>query len=201
LAAVQLALIEAHFGFGSRGRRRAAESLKLLPSNIDLGSLALAVAGDYVAAQESLDHLLEAFPEDTLLKNVIAPVVAAQANLNHGHPDRAIDLLRSAQPYEFGADNAGRGLMTIYLRGEAHLQMHAGKDAATEFQKIIDHPGIDAFSPLHALAYLGRARAYALDDDHTRARDAYQEFFSRWKDADVDLPILAQSRAEYAKLH
>ena len=70
----------------------------------------------------------------------------------------------------------------------------------TEFQKIIDHPGIDPFSPLHALAYLGRARAYAVQSDETRSRNAYAEFFTLWKEADSDLPILRQAKAEYAKL-
>jgi tetratricopeptide (TPR) repeat protein len=200
LAAVQLALIEAHFGYRARARERAATSLRLLSANTDLAALALAAAGDGTGAKKPMDDLLKAFPQDTLLNNAIAPVVTAQIELNHDRPRRAIDLLRSAQPYEFGADNAGRGFMAIYLRGQAYLRMHTGEDAATEFQKIIDHPGIDPFSPLHSLAYLGRARSYALQADKARARDSYAEFFTRWKNADSDLPILRQAKAEYAGL-
>ena len=197
LAAVQLALIEAHFGHRVLARRRATTSLPRLPANTDLGSVALIMAGDDTAAKKPIDRLLRSFPHDTLLRNVIAPIVAAQSEINHGHPERAIQLLRSALPFEFGADNAGRGLMAIYLRGQAHLRMRAAKDAGNEFQKIIDHPGIDPFSPLHALAYLGRARASGLEGDPARTRAAYEEFFARWKDADGDLPIMVQARAEY----
>ncbi len=200
LAAVQLALIEAHFGYRARARERSATSLNLLPGNKDLAPLALAAGGDATKAKKPLEDLLKAFPQDTLLNQVIGPVIAAQIELNHEQPKRAIDLLRSAQPFEFGADNAGRGFMAIYLRGEAHLRMHMGTDAAAEFQKIIDHPGIDPFSPLHSLAYLGRARAYALQGDRARTHDTYEEFFTRWKDADSDLPILKQAKAEYANL-
>jgi tetratricopeptide (TPR) repeat protein len=200
LAAVQLALIEAHFGYPSRARFRAAESLKLLSANTDLGSLALAAAGDDVAAKRSLQRLVKTFPRGTLLTNVVVPIISSQCELNHNRPLRAIEFLRAAQRYDFGADNAGRGLMAIYLRGQAFLRMHAGKEAQAEFQQVIDHSGIDPFSPLHALAYLGRARAYALGDDRERTRDAYKAFFTRWNGADADLPVLVQAKAEYSKL-
>ena len=200
LASVQLAIIEAHLGYPVQARKRAASSLKLLSANTDLAALALAVAGDDVGAQKVLEGLLQTRPQDTLLTNVIAPVVKAQLELKRGQPKLAINLLRSAEEQELGADNAGRGFMAIYLRGQAYLQMLAGKEAAVEFQKIIDHPGVAPFSPLHALAYLGLARAYGLENDQPRSRAAYEEFFARWKDADPDLPILIQAKAERARL-
>ena len=197
LAAVQLALIEAHFGYPAQSRLRAASSLPSLSGNTDLASLALAMAGDDLSARKPLHRLLQIFPRGTLLNNVIAPVVEAQFELKRNQPKRAIEVLRSAETYELGADNAGRSFIAIYVRGKAYLQMSAGKQAETEFQKIIDHPGIAPFSPLHALAFLGRARAYGLQGDPTRTRAAYEEFFARWKDADGDLPIMVQARAEY----
>jgi hypothetical protein len=89
----------------------------------------------------------------------------------------------------------------LYLRGQAYLLLHRGKDAAVEFQKILDHRGIVLNFPLGALAHLGLARAYALQGDTTKARTVYQDFFALWKDADPDIPVLQQAKAEYAKLH
>jgi Tfp pilus assembly protein PilF len=107
-----------------------------------------------------------------------------------------VELLQPALQYELGE---AAGLTPAYERGEAYLQMHDGKKAAEEFQKIVDHPGIDAFD--FPLANFGLARAYALEGDSGKARVKYQDFFSQWKDADPDVPLLKQSQAEYAKLH
>jgi hypothetical protein len=91
-------------------------------------------------------------------------------------------------------------LFPVYLRGQAFLALHQGREAAAEFQKYIDHPGIVMNYPLGALARVGLARAYAVQDDPVKARASYQDFFSLWKDADPDVPILKQAKAEYAKL-
>jgi hypothetical protein len=88
----------------------------------------------------------------------------------------------------------------MHVRGAAYLKAHDGTKALGEYQKILDHPGIDEVNPLLTLARLGAARAYALQGDSAKARTAYQDFFARWKDADPDIPVLKQAQAEYAKL-
>ena len=86
------------------------------------------------------------------------------------------------------------------MRGQAYLAAHQGNEAAAEFQKILDHRGVVINEPIGALAHLGLARSYALQGDAAKARTAYQDFLTLWKDADPDIPILQQAQAEYAKL-
>jgi eukaryotic-like serine/threonine-protein kinase len=99
-----------------------------------------------------------------------------------------------------GGDNAWLALYPVFVRGEAYLAAHQGKEAASEFQKIIDHRGIVLNSPIGALAHLQIARAYAMQGDTAKAKAAYQDFLTLWKDADPDIPILITAKAEYAKL-
>ena len=112
-------------------------------------------------------------------------------------PEKAIEALQAATPYELGT---AQGLLPIYIRGQAYLQAKRGAEAAAEFQKIVDHRGITPTFPEHSLAKLGLGRAYRLTGDSAKARAAYQDFFALWKDADPDVPILKEAKAEYAKL-
>src|SRR5262249_12224260 len=127
------------------------------------------------------------------------PVIRAQIALNRRDPAQAIDLLQSTTPYEL-SDAWWRILGPIYVRGEAYLLAHRGAEAAAEFQKLVDHRGLVGNSPTGALAHLQLGRAYALMGDNTRAKTQYQEFLTLWKDADPDIPIYEQAKAEYAKL-
>jgi tetratricopeptide (TPR) repeat protein len=122
--------------------------------------------------------------------------------LNAKNAANAIKLLRLAAPYELGeCEPFVSGMMyPVYLRGHAYLLAHQGNEAAAEFQRIIDHRGVVLNFPLGALAHVGLGRAYALQGDTAKARTAYQDFFALWKDADPDIPILKQAKAEYAKL-
>jgi eukaryotic-like serine/threonine-protein kinase len=117
-------------------------------------------------------------------------------------PNRAIELLEVASPIELaGATNiSNSGLWPAYVRGEAYLMLHDGNRAAAEFQKYIDHRGIVRNSQIGMLARLGLARAYTQQGNTTKARSAYQDFLTAWKDADPDIPVLIQAKAEYAKL-
>ena len=117
--------------------------------------------------------------------------------MNHDDPSGAIEILQAAVPYELSDQG---DLYPVYVRGGAYLAAHKGNEAAAEFQKIHDHPGIVVNSPIGALAHLGLGRAYALSGDKTRAKSAYQDFLTIWKGADPDIPMLKQARAEYAKL-
>jgi len=124
------------------------------------------------------------------------PMTRAAIALSHKNPAKAIELLRVVSSYELGTPR----LLPIYERGQAYLVLHNGSGAAAEFQKVIDHPGIVREFPVGALAHLGLARAYSLQGDTAKARAAYQAFLALWKDADPDIPILKQAKAEYAKL-
>ena len=116
-------------------------------------------------------------------------------------PKRALELLKMAGSIEFSQPTqVGVILCPAYLRGEAYLLLHDGKEAAAEFQKFLDHRGLVGNFPWGVLARLGLARAYALQGDTPRARSAYQDFLTLWKDADPDIPLLTQAKAEYAKL-
>ena len=130
------------------------------------------------------------------------PSIRAAIELKAKNARAAIEIVESAAPYELGqCEPFQLGMMCpVYLRGEAYLMAHRGQEATAEFQKIVDHSGIVLNFPLGALAHLGLARAYALEADAAKARENYEVFRTLWKDADPDIPILKQARAEYARL-
>jgi DNA-binding winged helix-turn-helix (wHTH) protein len=171
-----------------------------------MSALALALAGDSREATQLASELDRQFPKNTILQLNYLPTIRAAEELWKGSgridPAKAIEMLAPVTPYELGitALEEGLSLYPVYVRGQALLLARNGSAAATEFQKIIQHPGIVQNEPIGALAYLGLARAYALSHDSAQAHAAYQEFFTLWKDADPDVPILKQARAEYAKL-
>jgi eukaryotic-like serine/threonine-protein kinase len=193
------ALIQAEMGSGSQAGEFAAASSALAHgrSNMVPVAIALAMTGDAGRAKTILDDLGRRFPSDTLLHNVAIPEVTALAAMNRKAPEQAIEALGAAAPYEFGA---AQFLLPIYLRGQAYLQAKRGSEATAEFQKIVGHRGIAPTVPEHSLAKLGLGRAYMLTGDTAKAKAAYQDFFALWKDADPDIPILKQAKAEYAKL-
>ena len=115
-----------------------------------------------------------------------------------GSANKALEALVPAPPYELGS--TGFNLYPVYLRGEAYLAAHQASAAAAEFQKILDHRGVVSNEPIGALAHLGQGRAYAMQGDTAKARAAYQDFLALWKDAEPDIPILKEAKAEYAKL-
>jgi eukaryotic-like serine/threonine-protein kinase len=130
------------------------------------------------------------------------PTTRAQIALLNKNPQQAIDMLQAAVPVELGIALSTQGppcLYPVYVRGEAYLAAGQGSAAAAEFQKLLDHRGITWSCTTGALARLGLGRAYALAGDKTKAKTAYQDFFALWKDADLDIPILKEAKAEYAK--
>ena len=130
------------------------------------------------------------------------PTIHAQVALIRKDHSKAIDILQRAASYELGtpADRVSPALYPVYVRGEAYLAARQGSESAAEFQKILDHRGVAVNEPIGALAHLGLARAYALRGDTAKSRAAYQDFLTLWKDADPDIPILKEAKAEYAKL-
>jgi DNA-binding winged helix-turn-helix (wHTH) protein/tetratricopeptide (TPR) repeat protein len=193
------ALTEADFGNSRQAIDRANTAVRL-GDGIDAretAAEALAVAGDSRQSQALADDLKHRFPAHKLLNLAALPSAAATIELRANNPAKAVQTLEQAAPYdlcEFAS------LSPIYVRGQAYLGLHDGKEAAAEFQRILDHSGIDPTSQRHPLARLGLARAYALSADLDDSRKAYEEFISEWSGADPDLPILQQAKAEYARL-
>jgi eukaryotic-like serine/threonine-protein kinase len=199
------ALREALFGNGKEARERAAAALKVSRGrDVEYeAAWALAVAGDSAQAETLAKDLATRFPEDTIAQYEYVPTIQAQLALNHKDLAETLEFLQTAAPYELG--NPGNypfiSLHPIYVRGTAYLAKEgAGREAAFEFQKILDHRGAVAMEPIGALAHLQLGRAYAVAGDSTKAKAAYTDFLTLWKDADPDIPILKQAKAEYAKL-
>jgi eukaryotic-like serine/threonine-protein kinase len=162
-----------------------------------LSGSALALAGDTAKASAIADEVIKLFPLHTLINSVSLPAIRAQVEINRGNPSKAIELLRPASEYEFGSLSR---VLPNYIRAQAYLKARQGPEAAAEFQKILDHRGLCLTAPECSLSHLGLGRARALTGDNAGARTAYQDFFALWKDADPDVPILKEAKAEYAKL-
>jgi tetratricopeptide (TPR) repeat protein len=156
---------------------------------------------DTARSEKLIADLGKEFPIFTLLNQVKLPEARALNSLQRNQPAPAVAALDSARPYELGADRRLAGdFLTIYIRGEAFLHLRDGVKAAAEYQRILDHRGIDPTSVLCSQAHLGLGRAYALQGDAAKAKGAYQDFFAIWKDADADVPVLKTAKAEYEKL-
>jgi len=201
------AVWEAFYGNASLAKQLAEAALTLSNNRgVEYGAaLAFALSGDSARAQKLADDLEWRFPEDTSVRFSYLPVLRARLALNHGNPEKAIELLTVAVPNELGSPridlHANFGaLYPVYTRGEAFLAAHKGAEAAAEFQKIIDHRGIVGSDTIGALARLQLGRADAMQGDLAEARAAYEDFLTLWKDADPDVRILKQAKAEYAKL-
>jgi serine/threonine protein kinase/Tfp pilus assembly protein PilF len=198
------AVREAEFGNAGAAKQDVNAALALVPGRDVrvLSALTLARAGDIARAKAMVEQLEKSDPLNTVLKLYWLPTLKAAIELQSGNPAQAIVSLEAAAPYEFGEPPpVQEGTMyPAYLRGEAYLAAHNGSAAAGEFQKFLDHRGLLTNFPLGALAHLGLARAYAMAGDSAKAKAAYQDFLTLWKDADPDIPILKQAKAEYAKL-
>ena len=201
------ALREALFGNAYNARRKAAAARRHSTGrDVDFGlALALAYAGDTNTAQALTEDLAKKFPEDTIVQLNYLPTLRARLAISNSHPQQALDVLGVAGPYELGLPAFGfynwPNLYPVYVRGEAYLAAHQGSEAAVEFQRILDHRGIALNEPISALAHLQLGRAYTISGDTGSAKAAYQDFLTLWKDADPDVPILKQAKAEYARLH
>jgi class 3 adenylate cyclase/tetratricopeptide (TPR) repeat protein len=211
------ALREAAFGNAAEAKQSAAEGLKLTPASQAVGveaALAYALAGDTARAESLARDLNQRFPLDTQMQSLWLPAIRARMTLDRQNPTEALHHLQAAAgPIEFGAIpfvSSVSCLYPTYIRGEAYLEAGQGSAAATEFQKILDHSGIVWNCWTGALAHLGVARANALqsktsqgadaDAARVRALAAYKEFLALWQDADPNIPILREAKAEYTKL-
>jgi tetratricopeptide (TPR) repeat protein len=199
------AIREALFGNADAARQNAAAAVALAPGSLDAearAALASALAGDGIPAQSVSDDLTKRFPQDTIVQSVWLPTLRAQLELSRKNMAPSIEVLHVAAPYELGmlsSSATNSCLYPVYVRAESYLRAQQGPAAAAEFQKILDHRGLLWNCATGALAHLGLARAYALQGDTAKARAAYDDFFTLWKDADPNIPILKEAKAEYAK--
>jgi tetratricopeptide (TPR) repeat protein len=197
------AVREAFFGNASEARRRATAALDF-SKNREVeyaAAFALALAGDDPRSEAVANDLEHRFPEDTSIRFRDLPALRARLALNHRDISKAFELLQSAVAYEEGVSHSSFGaLYPIYVRGEAYLAAHRGAEASAEFQKILKHRGIVQLDPLGAVALLQLGRAFVAMGDLVKARAAYRDFLRLWKDADPDIPLLKQAKAEYTKL-
>ena len=159
--------------------------------------------GDRKKAVALADALKSRFSQDTVVQFNYLPTIYAQVALSDGDAAGAIEFLRAASPYELGIaanSNYSTYLYPVYVRGQMLLAQHQGGVAATEFQKILNWPGVVSNEPIGTLAHLGLARARAMNGETAAARTSYNRFLSLWKNADPDIPILIAAKTEYAKL-
>ena len=192
------AMTEAEMGDKERAGRLISEALGL-SSNVDVATsaaLAFALSGDFVQAKKIADKLAHDRPLDVQLQCCLVPPVRAAIALGQNNPDEAIGVLTASAPYDLGVGF----LLPAYLHGLAYLQAGKGSEAAGEFQKLLDHPGILEGEVKGALAHVQMGRAQVMMGDKDAARKSYQDFLALWKDADPDIPIYKQAKAEYAKL-
>jgi eukaryotic-like serine/threonine-protein kinase len=201
------AVCEAHAGNRAAAKERARAALELA-KNRDVeyaAAFAMALFGESAESQRLAADLEKRFPEDTPVQFEYLPTLHALSALAHQAPPDAVERLQRAVPYDFampGTAFFGKfgALYPAYIRGEAYLAAGRGQEAAVEFQKVLNHRGIVLADPIGALAHLQLGRAYGVSGDISNAKNAYRDFLVLWKDADPDIPVLKQAKAEYAKL-
>lgn len=211
------ALREAWFGNEAEARRRATTALRgsSLRDVKYLAALAFTYSGEVGRAQTLANELARQFPEDTLVQFNFLPTLRARIVLDKGNAAEAIEQLRPAAPYELGLSTQSpfnwTAMFPVFVRGEAYLAARQGPEAAAEFQRVLDHPGIVLNGPIGALARLQLGRSYELEARTSRgtdasaarakARGAYQDFLTLWNDADTDIPLLKEAKIEYGRFH
>jgi predicted Zn-dependent protease len=197
---LDLARDEALYGQSSAAKQTLDQALKLSDSK-DVKQRAAKVMvlnGQEREAQKIIHDLLHDHPADTFLSELNAPLVLAASQLNLGQAEAALQTLDRVKAFEFGAM---AGLLPNYIRALTYLRLRRPENAAGEFSAILAHRGVGSLNPILIMSQLGLARAYAMQSDAAKSRAAYQILFANWKNADPDLPILQQAKAEYAKLH
>src|SRR3974390_1707042 len=195
------------FGLPGEAQKYAEEALRLSPESKDVRAqvaLVLARDGNEAKAQSTTDDLLALYVSNTAMQKAWLPVIRAQLAMRRHREAEAVQQLETVLPYEKGqltGNSSDSCMIPAYLRGEAELALQRSRQAAMEFQKIEANPGVIGNCWSGALARLGKARADAAANANSDAKIAYQQFFTLWKDADPDIPLLKQAKLEAAKLH
>jgi hypothetical protein len=201
------AVWEAFYGNAADARRDATAAIAESKNReVEYGAaLAFALSGDSSRSEALANDLESRFPEDTSVRFSYLPTIRGILAINHGEPSKSVELLQVAVPYELGTQRSTihgffGALYPIFVRGNAYLAARRGADAASEFHKILAHPGIVVSDPVGLLAHLQLARSYVLLGEKAEARSTYADFMVLWENADSDAEILKQAKAEYAKL-
>ena len=201
------AVWEAFYGNAAAARQSATKALELgRGRDVDYAAaFALALAGDLPQSRALAEDLAREFPEDTSVQFMYLPTLRALFSLNARDPAAAIQALQTASRYDLALGGVGfigrfGGLYPIYVRGLAYLAARQPAEAAAEFQRILDHRSIVLVDPMDAMARLQLARALALSGDTVKAKSAYNDLLTLWKNADPEIPVLKEARAEYARL-
>lgn len=211
---VNSALADALFGNREEARKSVLAFLPFESRDLQYAkALALALAGETAEPQSLAENLAKSFPEDTIVRLNYLPALRAQVALNRGDAGSAIESLQVTSSHELmmsGGPTIDLVMLPVFIRGKAYLKARQGNEAAVEFQKVLEHQGLLVFSPIRALANLYLARAYALQSNslagpeagsaRAKARAAYEAFLTLWKDADPNIPIFTEAKAEYARL-
>jgi len=202
---VEAALREALVGNVALAKRQAEDALSLSDNEYvhAVAATVLGLAGDAAKATKIADDLALRHAENTSMQDHYLPMIRCALAVGRGKPGKTLETIPPATAYDLGAPNwmSYIRLYPVYLRGQAYLAARKGSEAAAEFQRILDHPGLVLNEPIGALAHLGVGRACIMTGDSSKAKTAYQDFFSLWKSADPDVPILIAAKSEYAKLH
>ena len=196
------ALREVETGNPAMGREEARRALAANPDTYAKGILALVFArtGNSAQAQKLMEELDHEYPVNTMMQNYVLPTIRSAVEVGKNNPADAIELLKLVLPYELGDTPSFNRLYPMYLRGLAYLKLGRGSEAASEFRKMLDHSGVLQDSITSPLAHLQLGRAQVMMGDKDAARKSYQDFLTLWKDADPDIPIYRQAKAEYARL-
>ena len=195
------ALTEAHVGNAARARKFAVDALGLAKGRSieEAAAMAFATTQDNAQAEALAEQLNRDYPVNVIVQNYTLPTIRAMIEINQKHPEKAVEVLEPARKYELAMASYA-DLHPAYVRGLAYLQLKDGVKAAAEFQKLLDNPGIVVNSVIGALSYLQLARAEQMSGDVDAARTHYQDFLALWKDADPNIPVLQQAKAEYAAM-
>jgi len=193
---------EAQLGYEPDAKQKASEALAIsnAPETRSNAALAFAAAGDAAKSASLLESAMRDAPNNKFIQAMVAVEGRAMQQLARNQAAEAVNTLEAIRSYEFGTGPRSLGCTPAFVRGSAYLKLHDSARAATEFQRILGHRGAASWSIEYPLAQLNLSRAYAMQGDSAKARIAYQDFFTLWKDADPDIPILKQAKAEYAKL-
>ena len=201
------AVWEAFYGNAAAAKQSAARALQLgRGRDVDYAAaFALALAGDLPQSRALAEDLARKFPEDTSVQFMYLPTLRALFALNTHDAAAAIQALQTASRYDLALGGVGfigrfGGLYPVYVRGLAYLAARQPAEAAAEFQRILDHRSIVLVDPMDAMARLQLARALVLSGETAKAKSAYNDLFALWKDADPEIPIVNEARAEYARL-
>ena len=194
--------VDALYGDCGRAKAATAASLKEVPdgTNRRAGAVVLGICGDSAGANKLMEAEAKDNPVDSVLQQLYTPLTKALNSLHRGNGEEALAELQGAKRFDLATDPFGVAYAVMYVRGLAYLKTKDGEKAANEFQRILDNPGRGPVSPFRPLAQLQLARALAVKGDGAEAKKAYQDFLAWWKDADADLPVLMEARAEYSKM-